>query len=219
MNDIPKLDDKLPENPMSTLKAWLDHATAKQVRRNPNSMTIATVSMHNDIVQPDARVVLCKQVNIHQGYIVFFTNYLSTKGQEISHTPHGAAVFHWDALEVQARLQGPIVKSPSSESDDYFCSRPRDSQLSAWASHQSESIDSRDALAQQLQAVEQQFVDTEEIPRPPHWGGFRLWPHTLELWVGATGRLHDRVSWTRKLLGDKEDEFEGGPWVWTRLQP
>ena len=87
MNNIPNLQDKLPDNPMSTLKTWLDYAMAKQVRRNPNSMTIATISQHDDIVQPDARVVLCKQVNVEKGYVVFFTNYRSTKGQELEQTP------------------------------------------------------------------------------------------------------------------------------------
>lgn len=218
MNNIPNLQGKLPDNPMSTLKTWLDYAMAKQVRRNPNSMTIATISQHDDIVQPDARVVLCKQVNVEKGYVVFFTNYRSTKGQELEQTPLAAAVFHWDSFEVQARLQGPVVQSLVSDSDEYFASRPRDSQLGAWASHQSEIIGSRDALLKQLEAVEHRFADTEEIPRPPHWGGYQLWPHTLELWVGATGRLHDRIRWSRK-LAPETDGFKTAAWTWTRLQP
>lgn len=218
------LPDLLPESPLPMLISWFDEAVAKKVQPNPNAMTLATAS-HD--ARPSARLVLCKEINPDPGYVVFYTNYHGRKGEELAANPHAAAVFFWDALDRQARVEGPVVKSPAWESDAYFSSRPVESRIGAWSSEQSRPIASREAMAERIAAtMERLGVDLGvllsggevSVPRPPHWGGFRLYAERIELWLSGTGRIHDRAVWTRALT-PAEEGFTGGPWTSTRLQP
>ncbi|MDH3588684.1 MAG: pyridoxal 5'-phosphate synthase, partial [Gammaproteobacteria bacterium] len=137
----------------------------------------------------------------------------------LERTANATAVFHWDALGRQARIEGIVVRSPVEESDHYFASRPRDSQISAWASAQSEPVASRKALRAQLIEAEDRYRDAESVPRPPHWGGYRLWASAVELWVQGENRLHDRARWIRTVAMDNNGDPHPDHWSVTRLQP
>ena len=214
------LPEPLPQNPLPTLEEWLAHARAHSGQPNPDAMVLASVGEEG---RPAARVVLCKQLVATAGYLVFFTNYQSRKGRELTRHPRAAVVFHWDQLHRQVRAEGPLLQSPEAESDAYFAIRPLASQLGAWASQQSEPLASRATLDAQVQAVKERFgvTSTSEgiVPRPPHWGGFRLWIERLELWVEGPGRIHDRAVWQRSLAHSGNSEFSVGPWSATRLNP
>ncbi len=216
-----------PGEPLAVLARWLDDAQRDGAQPNPNAMVLATCDAAG---RPSARVVLCKDLAVDPGYIVFFTNYLSRKGRDLAATPRAAAVFHWDTLHRQARIEGPVLKSPSAESDAYFASRPWQSRIGAWASRQSEPTESRAALEQALAAAARRFAAPSPgrtgldepfdgpIARPPHWGGYRLWAESIELWVEGDARIHDRLVWSRSLRAHAET-LEAGPWTVTRLQP
>ncbi len=225
----PTLPVALPDNPMHWAEAWLDEATRREVQRNPNSMTLATVAGDG---RPSARVVLCKAFAAEPGYVVFYTNYGSRKVAEIRSTKNVALTFHWDALGRQARLEGAALFSPAAESDAYFESRHWGSRIGAWGSDQSRTLASRAALVAQIRERARKLGvelsadlellepgDPVSIPRPPHWGGIRVWPRTVELWVEGVDRVHDRAVWTRELEPDGEHDFRPGPWSATRLQP
>ncbi len=219
MNEF--LPEPLPAEPFALFKEWFDFAWEKRLQPNANSMILATV---DDNGGPAARVVLCKQVVEQPGYIVFFTNYRSHKGEQLRMHPRASAVFHWDTLHRQVRLSGPIVKSPPQESDEYFALRPFASRIGAWASQQSAPLESRAQLARQVDEVMKRFgipADAKDgnVPRPPHWGGYRLWPDALELWVEGPGRVHDRALWTRQLRPEDATSFLTGEWSATRLNP
>ena len=177
-------------------------------------MVLATI---NDAGHPDARIVLCKHWSADPGHIVFYTNYQSCKGEQLTARPRAAVVFHWDAMHRQVRMTGPVVKSPSDESDAYFNIRPVGNRIGAWASKQSQPLASRAQLATQVREMEQRFGET--VPRPPHWGGFRLWPETVELWVEGPGRVHDRAVWTRQVAPRDAHTFDCTAWSATRLNP
>ncbi len=209
--------------------AWLKEATAAGVQRNPNSMTIVSVSQDN---QPSARVVLCKQFVPDPGYLVFHTNYKSQKALDFATNPKAAALLHWDALGRQIRIEGMVVKSPDKESDDYFATRDWGSQLGAWGSDQSRPIESKQALVAQIRqrgadlglalATGTNTLLDENIPhieRPPHWGGFQLWATAVELWLEGPDRIHDRGRWSRELVRTAENGFATTPWTSVRLQP
>jgi pyridoxamine 5'-phosphate oxidase len=214
------LPEPLPQDPIPLFAEWFCEARDRRVQPNPDAMVLATVDEHGN---PAARVVLCKKLVLPPGYVVFFTNYESPKGRALIAQQRAAVVFHWDALARQVRLEGRGVKSPAVESDEYFASRPLESRIGAWASAQSTPLASRAQLAQQVSEAAKRFgVDTDgasTLPRPPHWGGFRLWPDALELWVEGPGRIHDRARWTRSLASIDEFSFETGPWQGTRLNP
>ncbi len=220
------LPTPLPEDPMPIAAAWLAEATERRLQPNPNALVVATVGEES---QPAARVVLCKAFYPDPGYLVFYTNYQSRKAREMAVNSRVSALFHWDGLGRQVRIEGIAVRSPAQESDDYFASRPRGSQLGAWASDQSEPIASREALLAQMTArarelgVEAPAGDvTDEappIPRPLHWGGYRLWAARVELWVEGASRIHDRALWERRLTRNSEHGFRCGAWDATRLQP
>jgi pyridoxamine 5'-phosphate oxidase len=225
------LPDPLPHDPLQVAEKWLQQAWDDQVQPNPNAMVLATVDAAG---RPAARVVLCKDIVLPAGYLVFYTNYESRKGQELAASSRASVVFHWDVLHRQVRLEGFVLKSPASESDDYFASRPWPSRVGAWASQQSRPIASRAQLIEQLRAAGRRFDtppvgpdervedagENVEVPRPPHWGGFRLWVETAELWVEGDYRIHDRARWTRTLtpVGDGH-LFHASPWHVQRLQP
>jgi pyridoxamine 5'-phosphate oxidase len=233
------LPDPLPAEPLVVVNRWLADSWKLRQQPNPNSMVIATVGANG---QPSARVVLCKEIVPQPGYLVFYTNYLSRKGRELTANPRAAGVMHWDALHRQVRVEGPIVKAPEADSDAYFASRPWQSRLGAWASEQSEPVGSRKDLQAALAKAAQRFgtplpdgTATQAgadfgVPRPPHWGGFHLWAESVELWVEGEARIHDRARWTRSLTrreptpagdGTQNGEafFDAGPWTATRLQP
>lgn len=209
------LASALPHDPFPTLRRWLGQARELDLR-NPNAITLSTVSSDG---MPAARTVLCKGVSVEHGYIVFYTNYESDKGRQLAATPRAAVVFHWDALGRQVRLSGPVVRSPAHESDAYFATRDRGSRLGAWASRQSEPVDSRQALLEQLEEVGSRFENTEDIPRPPYWGGFRLWASEVELWAEGRHRIHDRARWRRDVRPASDGSADVGAWTATRLQP
>lgn len=209
--------------------AWLDEATRQRVQRNPNSMMLVTVA---DDRTPSARVVLCKAFVPDPGYLVFYTNYKSRKVREIQANPHVAVTFHWDALGRQVRIEGIAVFSPAGESDAYFASRDRGSQLGAWGSDQSDPLASRDALFGQLrerarnlglnvsddlQSIES--ADGASIARPEHWGGVRVWASAVELWIEGKDRIHDRARWQRTLEPTTGLDLASSDWESTRLQP
>lgn len=215
------LPEPLPADPFSLFGAWLDEARTRRLQPNPDAMVLATVGADS---APSARVVLCKHFDANAGYVVFFTNYESRKGHELQLHGRAAAVFHWDALHRQVRIEGPIVKSPRTESEEYFATRPLVSRIGAWASRQSQPLASRATLAAQVEATRRRFnVDAAataaDIPCPPHWGGLRLWIDTLELWVEGPGRVHERAVWRRTLQPLDDFHFTAGDWDATRLNP
>ncbi|HEY7640110.1 MAG TPA: pyridoxamine 5'-phosphate oxidase [Steroidobacteraceae bacterium] len=215
------LPEPLPADPLPLFHQWFLEAAARRTQPNPDAMVVATAASNGD---PSARVLLCKRISIDDGYIVFFTNYQSRKGRELAARPRAAAVFHWDALHRQVRIEGPIVRSPASESDEYFASRSVDSRVAAWASAQSEPLASRETLQQRVRETAARFgvaagAKSGAVPRPPHWGGHRLWVERIELWAEGANRVHDRAFWTRQLQPAGEHAFTGSAWRSTRLNP
>ncbi len=223
------LPEQLPDNPFDILTDWLADAAAKKTQPNPNAITLATVGPDG---RPSARIVLARGVDGPSGRVVFYTNYDSHKGRDLTANPFAAVIFHWDHLERQIRVEGRVTRSPDSESDEYFHRRPLGSRIGAWASQQSRPLTSRDDLVLESFEIMKRFgisvdVDLENdrtirIPRPPHWGGFRLWADRVECWLGHPNRLHDRARWTRTLSPATVDGvpgFEGSPWNTVRLQP
>ena len=221
------LPDPLPAEPMTTVAAWLAEAAARRHQPNPNAMVLATTTRDG---HPSARVVLCKDIAVEPGYLVFYTNYQSRKGRELAENPRAAAVIHWDHLGRQIRIEGVVAQASVEESDAYFASRPWRSRVGAWASAQSQPLQSRAKLLTSVLDTARRLgvpdpgdetaVDVATvIPRPPHWGGYRLWVDALELWVDGKARVHDRARWTRVLSEHGAGQFEAGPWTVTRLQP
>lgn len=219
------LPEPLPADPMPLARAWLDLAVADQVQPNPTAMFVATVDADGT---PSARTVLCRDMNVAQGYVVFYTNYESRKGRALAAHPRAALLFHWDTFDRQIRIEGPVVQSPPEESDAYFARRPWESRLGAWASDQSRPLGSREELLERVVNVADRLKlnwadlldegDAVHIPRPPHWGGYRVWARSVELWLGGKGRLHDRAVWTRTLT-PAAGSFTAGTWSCTRLMP
>jgi pyridoxamine 5'-phosphate oxidase len=207
------LPTTLPPDPMPLFEKWFRDARRLKVQPNPDAMVVATATTDGI---PSARVVLCRKLIVDPGYVVFFTNYDSRKGREISANPRVAAVLHWDGLSRQVRLEGRVVRSPAAESDEYFAGRPLDSRIGAWASLQSQALDGRRTLLKRIAQVASQYGN--DVPRPPHWGGFQLWPEAIELWVEGPFRVHDRARWTRS-LSNQGAAFKAGNWQATRLFP
>jgi pyridoxamine 5'-phosphate oxidase len=221
------LPDPLPTDPFPLFVSWFEEAHSKRVQPNPNAFTLATVDPDGT---PSARIVLCKAIDPKDGRITFFTNYDGRKGRALAADARAAACFFWDDLDRQVRIEGPVLRSPPAESDAYFASRAWESRIGAWASNQSQPIASRDQLMQQaLDAMVRFGIDpvnppdpsqAAAIPRPPHWGGYRLWAQRLELWTSGPGRIHDRALWTRPLQPTtSEPGFLSGFWTASRLQP
>jgi pyridoxamine 5'-phosphate oxidase len=207
------LPTHLPDDPMPLFEQWFDGARKAKAQPNPDSMALATVGADG---RPSVRIVLCKKLVARPGYAVFFTNYQSRKGSELAAFPHAAAVFHWDPHGRQVRIEGPVVRSPEDESDEYFASRALDSRIGAWASQQSQPLESRTTLLKRVAVEAARFGP--QVPRPPHWGGYRLWPETVELWIEGPFRVHDRARWTRSLEPEGAG-YSPGPWSATRLYP
>jgi pyridoxamine 5'-phosphate oxidase len=208
------LPDPLPGEPMTLLAHWLAEATRRADQPNPNAMVLATC----DGQQPAARVVLCKEIEPTGGSVRFVSNYQSRKGRELGANPRAALVFFWDHLQRQARLEGKVEPASSADSDAYFATRPRDSQIGAHASRQSEPLESLAALRERTEAVRRQF-EGRAVPRPAHWGGYLFWPDAVELWIAGDARLHQRARWSRELSAVCASRPGAGPWSVTRLQP
>jgi pyridoxamine 5'-phosphate oxidase len=182
-------DPSLPEDPVQWLREWLAEAEHIDLP-NPGAMTLATVDPDG---RPSARMVLLK--GLDERGAVFYTNRHSRKGRALEANPRAVLVFHWDLLLRQVVVEGRVEPVSEAESDAYFASRPRASRLSAWASRQSEPVESRAALDEAAHEVEARF-EGEDVPRPPHWGGYRLSLDRLEFWAGRPFRLHDRIEYT-----------------------
>ncbi len=190
-------------NPFRQFDTWFKQAVDAQLPE-PNTMTLATVDPRG---RPSARIVLIKGVD-ERGF-VFFTNYESRKGRELAANPYASLLFYWIELERQVRVEGRIIKTSAEESDGYFASRPLGSRIGAWASNQSQPIESRSQLETREREFSLQYGD--QPPRPPHWGGYRLVPEAIEFWQGRPSRLHDRLLYTRS--------DEHSDWQISRLSP
>jgi len=218
------LSQSMTKNPILLLQSWLNEAMELDLQPNTDSMAIAT---SNSQGLPNVRMVLCKEINTEEGYVVFYTNYNSVKSMEIKENPKCSALFHWDKLGYQIRMRGEILQSPDDENDVYFASRHLGSQVGAWASNQSNPVEDRKALDDQYGKILDRFNLTsesitqneQEIPRPPHWGGYRLWIEEIEFWLNQKDRLHDRLHFRRALTISNEGIKTEKNWTVKRLQP
>jgi pyridoxamine 5'-phosphate oxidase len=198
------LDEKtVARDPITQFQQWFDDAIAAGIPL-AEATTLATASKQG---KPSARLVLLKQVD-HRGF-VFFTNFKSAKARDLDTNPFAALVFYWPLLGRQVRIEGPVERTSAAESDAYFKSRPRESQIGALASPQSEKISSREVLQQRVEELEKLYKD-RVVERPAHWGGYRLEPERIEFWKGRVGRLHDRILYERQT---------DGSWTIIRLAP
>jgi pyridoxamine 5'-phosphate oxidase len=195
-------EESAATDPLHQFERWLDQAIKAELPE-PNAMTLATVGADG---RPSTRVVLIKGFDARG--IVWYTNYESRKGRELSATPFAALQFHWVELERVVRIEGAVERTSDEESDAYYASRPLDSRIGAWASPQSQVIPSRATLVAAAARYGAQFMLSP--PRPPHWGGYRLRPDRWEFWQGRKSRLHDRLRY-------RQDE--AGSWVRERLAP
>ena len=189
------------DDPLELFRRWFDQAAAAG-QHEPNAMTLATATPAG---RPSARIVLLKIAD--ERGLAFFTNYHSRKGRDLANNPFAALVFHWPAVERQVRVEGAVEVASEAESDEYFATRPVNSRLGAWASEQSGVIPSRDELERRHRELLEKYG--EQVPRPPHWGGYRVVPAEWEFWQGRPSRLHDRIRFRKA----------DGRWVRERLSP
>ncbi len=198
-----ELDQSIaPSDPIVLFHQWLDEAVMRSLPE-PNAMTLATVTPDGKAA---ARVVLLKAVD--DGHFVFYTNYKSRKGRELESNPHAALVFLWLELQRQVRVEGTVEKVSAAASDAYFATRPRDNQIGALASPQSEPVSDRETLERQYLAVQKRY-EGRKIGRPDQWGGYRLKPDSIEFWQGRKSRMHDRLFYNK----------QNGQWDVRRLAP
>jgi pyridoxamine 5'-phosphate oxidase len=195
-------------DPIAQFKLWLKDAEAEKIYE-PNAFVLGTVTKENT---PSARTVLLKGVDEH-GFF-FFTNFGSRKGKAIATNPAVSAVFGWYSMYRQVLIEGVARTVPGIDSDEYFHSRPQESQVAAWSSQQSQPIANRDALDAQFETALERFKDAE-VPRPDYWGGYRIVPTRIEFWKGRSNRMHDRIAFTRAI----NEAGLPGPWKTERLQP
>ena len=196
-------ESDVASDPIEQFRSWFDEVLAADLHE-PNAMTLATATPEG---RPSARVVLLKGFD-ERGF-VFYTSYVGRKSEELETNPNCALVFYWGELERQVRVEGRASRVSEEESDEYFGSRPRGSQLGAWASEQSRPVEGRGALEERLRGLEAEYEE-REVPRPPFWGGYRVEPEVIEFWQGRENRLHDRLVYRRS---------DNGEWGRERLQP
>lgn len=196
-------ENEIDPDPIKQFQAWLNDAMEAKLPL-AEAMTLATATPDG---KPSARMVLLKQVD--ENGFVFFTNYRSAKARQLDANPYASLVFYWTPLERQVRIEGSVTRVSEQESREYFQTRPRESQIGAWASEQSEVISGRDVLEQRAQELEALYCD-REIDCPEHWGGYRVNPERIEFWKGRVGRLHDRILYQRE---------SNNAWSITRLAP
>lgn len=197
------LEDEIPPDPFELFHYWLRETETNKEIEEINTMTVSTVGLDG---YPKSRVVLLKEYD-REGF-VFYTNYLSEKGKSISENPKVCLSFFWPTSERQVIIKGIARKTSEEESEEYFRSRPRGSQLGAWASAQSSIIPSREFLKKRLEKLEKEY-EGKEIPRPPYWGGYKVFPLEFEYWQGRPNRLHDRIYYSK----------ENDVWKMDRLAP
>ncbi|MFK7947470.1 MAG: pyridoxamine 5'-phosphate oxidase [Saprospiraceae bacterium] len=190
-------------NPIEQFEVWFNKALNSN-ELMPNAMTLATATKEGI---PSARIVLLK--GVHHGQFTFYTNYNSKKSQELIDNPNAALVFNWLSMQRQIRIKGTVKKMDRKQSEAYFQSRPKGSQIGAWSSPQSKVIDDRSILENKKVALETEYQNTEILPCPPHWGGFLIEPNVIEFWQGRASRLHDRICYTKL----------GNDWKIERLAP
>ena len=198
----PLHEDRLDKNPFSLFESWFEEAKLSEIN-DPDAMAIASVDKDG---MPSVRTVLLKEWS-EEGF-VFYTNYESRKSAELLATKKAAFVMHWKSLRRQVRVVGSVEQVPAEQSDAYFASRPRGSQIGAWASIQSRPLEKRADLAARVAEIEETYPDI--VPRPPHWGGFIIRPHEMEFWADGAYRLHDRFQLKPDVTG---------AWVPQRLYP
>ena len=195
---------EVADDPVDQFQQWFEEAMKADVPE-PNAMTLSTVGSQG---RPSARIVLLK--GIEEGGFLFYTNYQSQKGQELSSHPFAALTFLWHELQRQVRIEGRAEKLSPEASTRYFQSRPKGSQIGAWVSPQSQPIESRKVLEERERELWSQYEGAEQLPRPEHWGGYRVIPHRIEFWQGRPSRLHDRVLY---------ESAAAGRWQKSRLAP
>lgn len=196
-------EETIPDDPFELFRQWFEFASKNSRLADPNAMCLSTIDHAN---RPDARMVLLKDFD-STGF-VFYTNLTSPKARALSKIPYAALTFYWDPIGRQVRIQGRAQIVSDEEADEYFASRPRGSQIGAWASEQSGTLESRMILENRVKELEQHFAGAP-VPRPPHWSGFRVTPESIQFWEGRESRLHDRFLF----------EKDGERWIATRLYP
>ena len=201
---LEQLSEKnIDKNPFRQFEIWLNNALERKVNE-PDAMNLSTVDENG---RPASRIVLLRGFD-KKGF-VFYTNYLSRKGTELMSNPYAALTFFWAELEKQVRIEGKVIKVSKGMSDAYFRSRPRESQIGAWASRQSEVLKSRDELEKMVENLTLKYIG-KSVPRPRHWGGYCLIPDKIEFWQGRPNRLHDRILY---------EITKGNKWKISRLSP
>ena len=212
-------DAPLPANPLVLFALWFEAwATTQDPNRiDTNAMILATATPNG---KPSVRAVLLK--GFDENGFVFYTNYLSRKGNELTANPQASILFYWPSLERQVRVEGIVVKTSAQESVEYFASRPRESQLAAVASHQSQPVANQQALQALFDAAQQQFAPNAPVVCPTHWGGYRLQPNYVDFWQGRPNRLHDRITYSLLINDPPETNTSrtaDSNWTIQRLAP
>tara|TARA_Y100001954_G_scaffold237230_1_gene300247 strand:+ start:622 stop:1263 length:642 start_codon:yes stop_codon:yes gene_type:complete len=195
--------DEMSSCPAEQLARWVDEAAAEGVG-DPNAFCLSTIQLNG---APTGRIVLARRID--ERGVVFYTNKLSSKGEELGMVAKAGATFFWSEMQRQVRLSGEVSHLSDREADEYFNSRPKGSRIGAWASEQSKAMSSREELEKRVAEYEEKFAGGDDVPRPPHWGGYLVSIDEIEFWQGRASRLHDRVKYVK----------EAGSWRIELLQP